>query len=252
MADWAWKLAVAAALVLAGNLVGSWLSTVAHAALDRTGLDPMVRRALTRAVRPVVVTVAVIAALEHLDVDLTTVAAMAGAVTLAIGLALQTSLSNVASGALLLTLRPYRDGEQVECGGEEGVVLEQGAFAVTLERADGVRITVPNNAAFRSAIRNHDRAGRLRVELSVLLDPDAGLAGARAAIEPVLAAEARLLGEPAPAVRFGIEDRGVRMRVTAWVRPADRAGTTSDLCEATLAALRTAGVPLAPTTTGRA
>src|SRR6476469_1549257 len=97
-----WKFVVAAALLAVGWAAGSWLSGVASLALEESGLDPVVRRALARAVRPIVGLVAVVAALEYLDVDLAIVAAMVGAATLAVGLALRGPLANVATGGILL------------------------------------------------------------------------------------------------------------------------------------------------------
>lgn len=234
-----WKVLVAGLILVAGGTFGSWAVAAVSTALEHAGVEPLVRRTIARLVRPIILLVSFVAALEYLDVDLTTVAAMTGAATLAIGLALQHSLSNVASGAMLMTLRPFREGEIIECAGELGVVLEHGTFAIVIERPDGTLVTIPNQAAFTGILRNHSRRGARRIELSVLVPLDTDLVGLRAKVLPLLMAESRVLEQPPPDLSVGdIEDRGVRLQIHLWTSPADYLEVRASVAEALVAVLR--------------
>lgn len=222
-----WHVAGAVLLIVAGGIVGTWLAGVSSLVLERTQLDPTVRTLVSRAVRPLVIVLAVIAALELLAIDLTAVVVMLGAATLALGLALQPTLSHLVSGAVLLTLRPYREGEVVTCAGMEGRVVEQGALAVVLERPDGSLVTIPNGVAFAGPIVNHVRGGRRPVELTVTVPQGADLHALRAELVQALAREPLVLPAPAPAVAVALDDDAVRLRATAWVTPGDH-GTARD------------------------
>lgn len=216
-----WRIVVAGAILLGGVAAGSWLSGAVGLTLERSGLDPAVRRGLARAVRPIVILVAVVAALEYLDLDLTIVAAMVGAATLAIGLALRGTLSNAASGGVLLTLRPFREGDWIGCAGEHGRVLEQGTLAVVLERSDGVVVTVPNDVVFGGPIHNHSRRGSRRIDVRVALPLDVDLAELRARLLAITEIEPRIAPSPGPVVRVGgVERDTLHVVVEAWALPS--------------------------------
>jgi small conductance mechanosensitive channel len=234
-----WKVLIAGLILVIGGTLGSWAQAASSTALEHAGIDPVVRRTGARLVRPLFILIALVAALEYLDIDLTTVAAMTGAATLAVGLALQHSLSNVASGAVLMTLRPLREGEIVECAGEQGVLLEHGTFALVIERADGTLVTVPNHAAFTQIIRNHSRRGQRRVELPVLVAADTDVTHLRGQILPVVMSHGRVLENPPPSVEVtGLEGDSVRLLICAWTRPEDHTEVRSSLAESLLSVLR--------------
>ncbi len=241
------RFGVALLLVGAGWLLGGQVAAVVRSSLEGTPVDPRVRHGLVRTVRPVVVGVAFVAALEYLDIDLSTVAAMAGAVTLAIGFGLQPAFVNLATGALLLTVRPFREGDAVECGnGERGRVLDQGPFGVTLERNDGVVVTVPNVATFQHPIRNHTRMGRRRVDVDLILDVDAELEVARRAIVDALQADPAVMADPPPSVALlAVDERGLRVSARCWVPPDQHEASSARLAESVLGVVRMAGVALA-------
>ncbi len=242
------QLVIALAVLGGSWIVGSWLASFVSSALERTGLDLRARRLTVRLVQPLIVVVGVVAAFDTLEIDLTPVTAMLGAATLAVGVALQGTLSNVASGAMLWTLRPYTEGDFVSAAGHSGTVVDQGAFAVLIERPDGVLVTVPNNAAFAGPIQNFSRKGRRRAEVSVLLDPRADIDRARSVLTALLDADERLLPEPAPpALVLALEDRGVRLTMRAWADAARVGDVTDDLSTRALEALKQADVAFATT-----
>lgn len=228
-------------------LLGSWLSGAVAGALERTGLDPMVRRLLAKAVRPILILVGVIAAVQYLSIDLTPVTAMLGAATLAIGLALQGSLSNVATGAMLLTLRPYREGDVVNVSGKTGTVVEQGYFRLRVRTPDGILVSLPNNLVFAGAIDNYTHFGQRRIDITLTLPFDANTRKAITVLQGVLEAHEGVVSEPAPlALLTEMSPRGPVLAMRGWVAASDLADVRSELCHEALTALGKAKITVAP------
>ena len=242
-----WKVLVAAAILGIAAVVGSWLGGLVGRLLERTGLDPMIRTLLAKAVRPLVLVVGAIAAVQYLEVDLTPVTAMLGASTLAIGMALQGSLSNVASGALLITLRPYRVGDFVSLGGSQGTIEEQSYFRVLLRGPDGVLVSLPNNTVFNGPIENYTQLGQRRVALDFTLAPGTDLAKASEVLRGVLEAHEDILADPVPDVHVtALTPRGPVVTIRGWVPGAELLSTRSELIQSSLAALKKARLKVAP------
>lgn len=241
-----WLVIWALAILAIGLLAAGWLSGFARLGLERSRIDPAVRHLIVGLVRPLVVLVAVVAALDTVGVDLTAVVAVLGAATLAVGLALRDSLSNIAAGAILLTLRPYRGGDWVDAAGTSGSVAELGLLTTTLKNAQGITITVPNNLIVGAPILNYTRNGLRRADFAFRVDASADLARTRAAILAAVQGDARVLAEPEPFVRVEqIDERGVDLLAGAWLKNEDFGVGRSDLAEAIRDALREAEVPLA-------
>src|SRR6185312_9563691 len=172
MADAAGGLAVnlaLAGLILAGTLwAASWLSTLAGRAIQRAHRhsppDATLQSFVTSLVRYVVVIIGLIAVLQQLGVKATSVIALLGAGSLAIGLAMQGSLSNVAAGVMLLVLRPYRVGDVVEINGKVGTVRRLDLFMTELSDPDDLNVFMPNGKVFGEMIVNYSTPSRRRME----------------------------------------------------------------------------------------
>lgn len=245
----AWNVAYALLILAAGNLIGGWLKGVVGSTLQRTGLDPIVRRLLESLVRPVVLTLAAFAALQQLDIPITTFAAMAGAVTLAIGMSLQGSLSNVASGALLLTFRPFNVGDTIQAGGQTGKVHALHLFSTTLFTSAGQTVTLPNDAIWKGAITNFSDRPTRRIRLVFTLPADADFQKAEAALMKAMEAEERLLEDPGFSVVYDeATDLGLPLAAVAHTTNADYWGTLTDLQKALLVELKAAGITLSTRT----
>lgn len=241
--DIAWKLAYALLILAGGSLVGSWLSGVANLAFERARLDPMVRRLLVSLVRPAVFALAVFAALAQLGIPMTSFAAIAGAVTLAIGLALQGSLSNVASGAMLLTIRPFSVDDTVQVAGVVGKVRALQLFCTVLDTHDGKIITLPNDVVWKSPISTFSATRTSRIDLAYTLPPQADHQRAEAELLAAMGADARALQSPAPIVVWGdVGDLGVRMTGRLWVENGHVESAKSDIQRDVLGRFRAAGV----------
>ena len=210
----AWNLCYALVILLFGSLIANWARGAMAAFLGRTRLDPIVRRLLVSVVRPLILAIAVFAALQKLGVPISTFAAMLGAATLAVGMAMRGSLSNVASGTMLLTLRPFNVGDTVTAGGHTGTVHALKLFTTELHTADGQTVCLPNDVLWKGAIVNFaDRpTRRIRLLLTVPINTD--LSKAIDTLTVVTAMDDRVLADPKPGVSVAdITEVGLQLEV---------------------------------------
>ena len=192
------------------TLVRDWLNKSSR--IDRT-LAPI----LAALVKYAILTLTVVVTLGNFGVETTSIIAALGAAGLAIGLALQGTLSNVAAGLMLLFLRPFKVGDWVEAASVSGSVREIGLFTTTIDTFDNVFISVPNSAIWTSNIINHARYGTRRMDLDIGIGYDSSLDTAETALMS-LAADPRVLSDPAPrflVVSYGDSAINVRLRAYA-------------------------------------
>ena len=192
------------------GLLRNWLAGSSR--IDQT-LTPI----LAALVRYAILTLTVVVTLGNFGVETTSIIAVLGAAGLAIGLALQGTLSNVAAGLMILFLRPFKIGDWVEAAGVSGSVREIGLFTTTVDTFDNVYISVPNSAIWTSNIINHARDGTRRMDLDIGISYDADLDAAEAAMLE-LAADPRVLADPEPrflVVSYGDSAINVRLRAYA-------------------------------------
>ena len=150
-------------------LLTRWASNlgkhVAHRVLKRT--EPTIQKFLLQAAVILIWVVGIVAALRAVGIETTTVVAVVGAAGLAIGLALQSSLSHIAAGVMLVSFRPFEVGDTIEGAGVIGTVDSIGLFSTTVITPDHVRITVPNSNLFSGTLKNHTIMGTRRLDLEV-------------------------------------------------------------------------------------
>jgi len=240
---------------LAGALVmlvaGWWFSRWAGRAVRRLAarsskIDPtIVPMAHTVAVWAIRVIVLIVV-LARLGVQTASIIAILGAAGLAVGLALQGTLQNIAAGIMLLALRPLRAGEYVNVVGKaEGTVEEVGLFLSRFQQPDGTYITLPNNLVWGNPIVNYSRNSTRRVEFRIGVSYEDDVQKALDLLERVIAAHPLTLAEPSPQVvvtAYGATTATVTVRV--WTRASDYGALGNDLHRQSLAALQHAGVLL--------
>jgi small conductance mechanosensitive channel len=164
----------------------------------------------------------VIAALGQLGVQTTSLAAMIAAAGLAIGMALQGSLSNVASGVMLIVFRPFKVGDYVEAGGTAGTIEEITIFTTQMKTVDNKAITVPNAAITGGIITNFSAKKTRRLDMTVTVSYRDDLSKVKAVLHDMLQKEARILETPSPMVAVSeLADEGVRLVLQPWVNTAD-------------------------------
>jgi small conductance mechanosensitive channel len=196
-------------------------------------------------VRVLVYIIGFIAVLQRLGVQTTSIIAVLGAASLAVGLALQGTLSNVAAGVLLLVLRPYRVGDVIDIAGASGTVQRLDLFTTQMSNANNHKIVVPNSKVLGEVIINLTGQKTRRIELLFNVGYSANLKQARAVIAQVGAAHEKVLDDPAPwAGVTNLLDSGVEVTLQAWVKVDDWWQVRSDLVHGVKEALDAAGIEM--------
>jgi len=214
---------IAALLIL---IAGWWLSGRAVSAvrhgLSRTNVDVTMRPILENTALWLVRVLTIVLVLSQFGVQTASIIAMLGAAGLAIGLALQGTLQNIAAGIMLVLLRPFRVGQSIDAQGVAGTVRETGLFMTELTMADGVCLRVPNGKLWGSAITNYSEnpTRRLDIETTVAFGSDMGKG--LDALRKLMSDEPRLLPEPAPeAMVVNCTQQGITLNLRCWTANAD-------------------------------
>jgi small conductance mechanosensitive channel len=163
-----------------------------------------------------------VAALSNLGVETTLFIAVLGAAGLAVGLALQGSLANFASGVLLVIFRPFRGGDFISIGGISGTVEEIQFFSTRLRTPDNKTVFVPNAKISGDVITNFSARDTRRLDLSVTVSYDSNLRRAKKILADILAADQRVLADPPPVIAvMELAENGVELVVRPWVKRVD-------------------------------
>ena len=219
-----WVPSILAALIV--FLAGRMLSRVVTRMIDRAARTARMDETLARFVGNVasigMLMVACIASLGCLGVDTTSMSAVLVASGFAIGMALQGSLSNVASGVLLVFFRPFRVGDLIEVNSVQGKVVEIQIFSTILLSPDNVRIVLPNGSITSGMIRNLSAEPTRRIDLVIGCSYNDSLREVRALLEEVVASELKILPVPEPVIAVSeLAESSVNFVVRPWVNSAD-------------------------------
>jgi small conductance mechanosensitive channel len=239
---------VAAVIILvAGWTIAGWAARGVRGGLRRIPrLDATLRPLIASVVRYAIVILTVIAVLQRFGVETTSLIALLGAAGIAVGLALQGTLSNVAAGVMLIFLRPFRRGEKIEADKCIGVVRELGLFRTIIATDDGVLISIPNAAIFSGTIINYHRETIRRTNFCVPLDPTGDLEEVQRIILAVLDAHPKVLKTPAPGAPLdSFSESAMNVAVQAWAPATSFSSTKDDLIKQVQLALNKNGVRFA-------
>ncbi len=225
---------IGALLVL---LVGMWIArrmaNFTQRALGRARLDTTLSGFVRNLTYGVLVALLVVTALGVLGVPSAPMVAALGTAGLAIGLALQGTLSNMAWGVLLVIFRPFRVGDFVTAGGIEGTVESINLMHTLLSLPDGREAIMPNGKVGSDAIINYNRRGTRRFELTVGIGYKDDIGAAMAEIKQLFEQDERILDDPAPGVwTSALGESSVDLIVRGWTRPEDFWATKTDLLRA--------------------
>jgi small conductance mechanosensitive channel len=245
LAEYGLKILAAVAIFVVGRWIARLLSGLVGKALGRAKVDETLVRFVRDLCYVALLTFVIIAALAKIGIQTASFVALIGAAGLAVGLALQGSLANFASGVLMLIFKPMRIGDFVEAGGAKGSVKEIGIFTTILASPDNVRIVVPNSQVMGGNISNYTINGTRRVDMVFGIAYEDDLKKAQSVIEKVLAAEERILPEPAPVVAVSeLADSSVNFVVRPWVNVADYWNVYFDLTAKIKIALEANGLTI--------
>jgi len=217
------RLAVGIIILAAGWILATWAKRGLQAGLARVPMDLTLKPLIASMARYIILILTLLLVVQQFGVQTTSLIAVLGAAGLAIGLALQGTLSNVASGVMLLVLRPFRVGQFVEiASGRQGTVREIGLFTTLLITRDGVYISIPNSEIFGAVVINYTRERVRRVTFTVPVDWVNDLDQVEKTILDALTANQLVLTDPPPsAVVAELGDYAVQMRARAYVRSPD-------------------------------
>jgi small conductance mechanosensitive channel len=223
MVDSGLRLVVGIIILVIGWMAATWAKRGLEAGLAHLPIDLTLKPLIASLARYGILILTLLLVVQQFGVQTTSLIAVLGAAGLAIGLALQGTLSNVASGVMLLVLRPFRVGQFVEvAGGRQGTVREIGLFTTLMVTRDGVYVSIPNSEIFGSVTINYTRERLRRVTFKVPVDWVNDLDLVDRTITTALVANELVLKEPAPStIVYELQDHAVIMRARAHVRSPD-------------------------------
>ena len=229
---WSIKIAVALAIFVIGRWIAKWLTGVVRKLMAKSDMDDMLIQFLGNIVYTILLLVVVMAALDHIGIQTTSLLAVFGAAGLAIGLALKDSLGNFSSGVMLILFRPFKVGDFIEAGGESGVVEEVRMFATILRTGDNREVIIPNSQIYGGTIVNYSANETRRIDLVFGIGYDNDIAKAKQTLDSVMQQDERILSYPAPAVAVGeLANSNVNFNVRPWVKSTDYWPVRADMLE---------------------
>jgi small conductance mechanosensitive channel len=227
------NIVIALVIFYVGRMVISVVVRGLRKVLQKQEVDKTLEKFICNLVRMALLVVVVIAAIGALGVETTSFIAIFGAAGLAVGLALQGSLSNFAAGVLIVLFRPYRIGHFIEAAGISGTVEQVQILTTILKTPDNKQIIVPNSQVMDSIITNYSANDTRRVDMVVGVSYSDDLDKVRKTLEELVAADERILADPACTIAVKeLADSSVNFVVRPWVRTADYWGVWFDLTEA--------------------
>jgi len=242
LTQWGLKVVGAIALLIVGRMVAGLLRKMTRRAMTKGDVDATLVPFLSSLVYYLALAVVVIAVLGLFGIQTTSLIAILGAAGLAVGLALQGTLSHFASGIMLLIFRPFRVGDFVEVSGTLGTVDEIGIFTTTLTSPDNIKISVPNSQIYGNTIKNMNGHETRRVDMVMGVSYDDDLALAMETMRRVIQEDDRVLAEPEPQIAVAeLADSSVNFVVRPWCKAEDYWSLKFDLTRRFKEALEAAG-----------
>jgi len=242
---WAIKVVMALAIFIIGRWVVKVVVNLVKKLLARGSMEEMLINFVASIVNAVLLLFVIIASLDQLGVDTTSLVALIGAAGLAIGLALQGSMQNFAAGVMILVFKPFKSGDFIDAGGVMGVVETVNIFSSTLRTGDNKEVIVPNGAIYGGAITNFSARDTRRVDMVFGIGYDDDIRQAKAILEKIVNEDERVLKDPAPVIALSeLADSSVNFVVRPWVNSGDYWAVMWDTNEKVKMAFDEAGISI--------
>ena len=234
--EWAYiygpRVIGALAIIVLGRIGVGIVAGIIRRLMLRAKVDETLTKFVVSLTRIALLVFVFIAALGALGVETTSFIAVIGAAGLAVGFALQGSLSNFASGVMLVIFRPFSVGDYVEAGGQSGSVEEIHIFNTVLNTPDNKKVIVPNSKITGDNIINYSARDTRRVDLVFGIGYGDDLLKAKRILEQIVAEDSRILKDPAPTIAVAeLADSSVNFAVRPWVKTADYWAVLYDITE---------------------
>ncbi|MAJ68655.1 MAG: mechanosensitive ion channel family protein [Alteromonadaceae bacterium TMED7] len=219
---WGINIAMALIIFVIGRMVVGIIISMFGKLMSKSKYDDMLVDFLKSILNAVLMLFVIVASLDELGVDTTSLVAILGAAGLAIGLSLQDSLKNFAAGVMLLVFKPFRAGDYVEAAGVAGTVKKIGIFTSSMNTPDNKEIIVPNGKIYGDNIINYSAMTNRRVDMTFGIGYGDDLLKAKNVLEQMVKEDERILEEPAPVVAVSsLGDSSVNFTVRPWVKKED-------------------------------
>jgi len=230
---WGIKIVIALAIFIIGKRVARWLTDFSLKSLSKSGkIDATLEKFLSSVIYGVLLVVVVLAALGQLGIETTSFIAILGAVGLAVGLAFQSTLSNISAGVMIIIFKPIKIGEFVEAGGTSGIIEEINIFNTMMKTGDNKVIIVANSNIIGGNITNYSRKDTRRVDTVFGIGYEDDLKLAKETLIEILNNNERILKDPEPFVAVSeLADSSVNFVTRAWVKSEDYWGVKFDTIE---------------------
>jgi len=248
--DYAIPLGIKIALAIAIFVIGKWVVKIivnlVKKLLTRSdSVDEMLVNFIGSIVNAVLLLFVIIASLDQLGVDTSSLVALIAAAGLAIGLALQGSMQNFAAGVMILVFKPFKSGDFIDAGGVTGVVEKVQIFSTTMRTGDNKEVIVPNGGIYGGAITNFSARDTRRVDMVFGIGYDDDIRKAKEILAGLVVADERILKDPAPVIALSeLGDSSVNFVVRPWVKSGDYWAVLWDMNEKVKMAFDEAGISI--------
>jgi len=242
---WAINITMALIIFVVGKFAISMISSLIRKLMSKAGLDNILVDFVSSIIKTILLLFVVIASLNQLGVDTTSLIALVGAAGLAIGLSLQGTLQNLAAGVMLIIFRPFKDSDLIEAAGVLGVVEKISIFSTVMRTGDNREIIVPNGSIYGGTITNYSARETRRVDMVFGIGYNDDIRKAKDIIKGILDADERVLTDPEPLVAVGeLADSSVNFNVRPWCKSGDYWGVYFDAHENIKLAFDEAGISI--------
>ncbi|NPA72202.1 MAG: mechanosensitive ion channel [Gammaproteobacteria bacterium] len=243
---WGIKIAMAIVIFVVGKFVIKLVVNLLKKVLGRSkGMDEMLINFIASIVNSVLLLFVIIASLDQLGVDTSSLVALIAAAGLAIGLALQGSMQNFAAGVMILLFKPFKSGDFIDAGGVAGVVENVQIFSTTMRTGDNKEVIVPNGSIYAGAITNFSARDTRRVDMVFGIGYDDDIRQAKSILEKLVTEDSRIHAEPAPVVALSeLADSSVNFIVRPWTDSGDYWAVMWDMNEKVKLAFDEAGISI--------
>jgi small conductance mechanosensitive channel len=229
---WGINLFMALVVFIIGRWLAKGISRMVKRLMRKAEVDEILTSFIGNIAYFALLIVVIIAALDRLGVNTTSVLAVFATAGLAVGLALKDSLSNFAAGVMLVLFKPFKSGDFIEAAGNMGVVEKLRIFSTVMRTGDNREITIPNSQIYVSTIVNYSARDTRRIDMTFGIGYEDDIKKAKALIDEAIKEDQRILADPAPAILLmELADSSVNFAVRPWVNASDYWDVRSDLLE---------------------